>query len=85
MNLVYRALSLIKSLQVQINNLAGDIGALAARINSESSGRLHFSTGSGSPEGVVTGSPGDTYWDTSSEEYYIKITGTATNTGWTIH
>lgn len=46
---------------------------------------LTFSTGSGSPEGVVTGSPGDTYWDTANDFYYIKVTGTATNTGWMVH
>lgn len=46
---------------------------------------LTFSTGSGSPEGVVVGSPGDTYWDTLNDFYYVKVTGTATNTGWEVH
>jgi hypothetical protein len=48
-------------------------------------GGLAFSTGSGSPEGVVTGNPGDTYWDDDTGNYYVKVTGTATNTGWAIH
>lgn len=48
-------------------------------------GGLSFSTGTGSPEGSVVGSPGDTYWDTATGFYYIKVTGTATNTGWQIH
>lgn len=46
---------------------------------------LTFSTGSGSPEGSVVGSPGDSYWDTTNNLYYVKVTGTATNTGWAIH
>ncbi len=48
-------------------------------------GGLSFSTGTGSPEGVVTGSPGDTYWDTSTDFEYTKVTGTATTTGWMVH
>lgn len=48
-------------------------------------GGLAFSTGTGSPEGVVTGSPGDTYWDTSTDFEYTKVTGTATTTGWMVH
>jgi len=37
----------------------------------------------GDPEAVVTGNPGDTYWDTTANILYIKETGTNTNTGWT--
>lgn len=48
-------------------------------------GGLAFSTGSGSPEGVVTGSPGDTYWDLDGNFKYTKVTGSATDTGWAIH
>lgn len=48
-------------------------------------GGLTFSTGTGSPEGTVSGSPGDTYWDTSTNFYYVKVTGTATTTGWRVH
>lgn len=42
-------------------------------------------TGTGSPEGVVTGSPGDLYTNTSggaSTTLYVKESGAATNTGW---
>jgi len=39
-------------------------------------------SGSGSPEGVQTGSPGNTYWDATNDVLYVKDTGTATNTGW---
>lgn len=48
-------------------------------------GGLAFSTGTGSPEGVVSGSPGDTYWDTDGDFYYVKVTGSETTTGWQIH
>ena len=37
--------------------------------------------GAGSPEGVVTASPGRTYWDTTNKAFYVKDTGTG-NTGW---
>jgi len=39
-------------------------------------------TGSGSPEGAVTASPGAIYLDTAGDALWIKKTGTATNTGW---
>lgn len=37
--------------------------------------------GVGSPEGVVTASPGTTYIDTSTNNLWIKVTGSG-NTGW---
>ena len=39
-------------------------------------------SGAGSPEGVVIGNPGWTYWDTTNLVLYVKNTGTGTNTGW---
>ena len=48
-------------------------------------GGLAFSTGAGSPEGVVVGSPGDSYWDTTNDFEYRKVTCIATNTGWKVH
>ena len=39
-------------------------------------------TGSGTPEGVVTASPPDSYQDTTSGAIYSKASGSATNTGW---
>lgn len=39
-------------------------------------------SGTGSPEGVVTGDPGHTYIDTSNGFFYVKTSGTGTNTGW---
>lgn len=43
-------------------------------------------TGTGSPEGIVTGSVGDAYYRTdgaAGTTYYVKEVGNATNTGWT--
>ena len=41
-----------------------------------------FTVGTGNPEGVVTGSPGDRFWDSVNDFQYTKVTGTSTNTGW---
>ena len=38
-------------------------------------------SGVGSPEGVVTASPGTTYLDTSTNGFWVKNTGNG-NTGW---
>lgn len=38
--------------------------------------------GVGSPEGVVTANPGATYLDTSTNSFWVKNSGTGTNTGW---
>jgi hypothetical protein len=45
-----------------------------------------MTTGSGSPEGVVIGIPGETYTDTTGAPgatQYVKLTGTG-NTGWSL-
>jgi len=39
-------------------------------------------SGHGSPEGVVTGSPGNLYVDVDTGDLYKKVTGANTNTGW---
>lgn len=72
------------SLQISLVKAVAHLTAYAGGGGGGGSG-LAFSTGSGSPEGVVVGSPGDTYWDTSLSLFYLKVTGTATNTGWEIH
>lgn len=38
--------------------------------------------GAGSPEAAVTASPGATYINTTDESFWVKKTGTNTNTGW---
>lgn len=46
---------------------------------------FRISAGTGSPEGVVTGSPGDLYVNVSGgagTTLYVKESGAATNTGW---
>lgn len=39
-------------------------------------------TGSGNPQGVQTGSAGQTYRDTTNNILYVKLAGASTNTGW---
>lgn len=39
-------------------------------------------SGAGSPEGVQSGSPYETYWDTTNNAHYTKISGVGTTTGW---
>lgn len=38
-------------------------------------------TGTGSPEGVVTAIPGSSYLDTAAANFYVKASGVS-NTGW---
>lgn len=38
--------------------------------------------GSGSPEGVKLGWPGDIYFDQTGSDQYTKATGEGTTTGW---
>jgi hypothetical protein len=71
------------SLQVNAVKLVAHLSALSG--GGGVGGGLAFTTGAGSPEGAVSGSPGDTYWNTSNDTYYVKVTGSATNTGWAIH
>ena len=47
---------------------------------------LNLSTGTGSPEGVVTGNIGDLYLNLSggaSTTLYVKTSSSGTSTGWT--
>jgi hypothetical protein len=46
------------------------------------SGTLTTLSGTGSPEGAVVGSPGWTFTQTDTGSFWVKKTGTATNTGW---
>ena len=47
-----------------------------------SNGGTGGQSGSGSPEGVVTATPGTTYLDTNAPyDFWVKATGTG-NTGW---
>jgi len=62
----------IKKLRGQLNDVAIQLGILsntvATIIGTGAGGSgLTFSTGHGSPEGAVTGKPGDTYWDLDEE------------------
>ena len=84
--LVYKAMELIGQLRADLDNLAYRVGVLAGNSGGGGGGStLVFSTGAGSPETNVIGSPGDTYWDLTNDFYFVKVTGVATNTGWRIH
>lgn len=54
-------------LQLLCNISSGGVGGLA---------------GSGDPEGVVVANPGATYLNTDDESFWVKKTGTQTDTGW---
>lgn len=45
---------------------------------------LGQASGSGSPEGVVSGTPGKFYWDATGNNLYVKDTGNGTKTGWVL-
>lgn len=61
------------------NSGSGNTGWVA--FGSGGGGTLTTLQGSGSPEGVTTGSPGYTYFDVTNEIFYVKKTGTG-NTSW---
>jgi hypothetical protein len=82
--LAYKLLAWVEKLQADINDIYAAIGALRSSSGGSGSG-LVFTTGSGSPEGNVAGSPGDTYWDLDSGFKYTKVTGAGTTTGWMEH
>lgn len=76
-------LSILNSYADAINGTR-DIAAPGVKQNTLGNG-MKINSGSGSPEGVVTGSPGDFYTNQTGgagTTLYVKETGTATNTGW---
>jgi hypothetical protein len=80
----------IKITESQVTGLTTDLAAKAALASPALTGTptingVSIRTGAGSPNGSVTGSPGDLYLNTSggaSTTLYVKESGTATNTGW---
>jgi hypothetical protein len=58
---------------------AGGTGAVTVNATGGSSGTF---SGTGSPQGAQVGSPSNTYLDTSGNHFWVKATGTGTNTGW---
>lgn len=66
------------------NLSAGIISSNSGRINMSSSGTFAIRSGAGSPEGVITATPGSLYMRTDGDavtSLYVKGTGTG-NTGW---
>lgn len=41
-------------------------------------------SGIGTPQSAVAGFPGNTYLDTSATNFYVKVTGAGTTTGWSL-
>jgi len=74
----------------QVTGLTADLAAKAALASPALTGTptingVAIQTGTGSPNGAVTGSPGDLYLNKSGgagTTLYVKESGTATNTGW---
>lgn len=68
------------------NAINGTSGVVAPAVNQVTFGTgTRISSGTGSPNGVVPGSPGDMYTDTSGgagSTLYIKETGAGTTSGW---
>jgi hypothetical protein len=73
-------------LQGYSNAINGTSGVAAPNVNQVTFGTgTKISSGAGSPEGVVAGSPGDFYTNTTGgagTTLYVKETGAGTNTGW---
>ena len=69
-------------LVISFNILVGTSNTTIDQVVSTAATGANYSmSGSGSPEGVVQGSPGYTYWDLTNGTFYVKNTGTGT-TGW---
>ncbi len=57
--------------------------AVTALLSNVTAGTLDW-TGLGAPEGFVTADIGDTYRNRTAGTLYVKTSGNATNTGWTL-
>ena len=76
--------------QTQVQNLGYTLSLKAnlaspALTGTPTINSVAIQTGSGSPNSVVTGNPGDLYLNTAggaSTTLYVKESGTGTNTGW---
>lgn len=64
-----------------INNWWGPLWAKELNIKTTSSDDARISTNAGTPEGVVTGNPGDVCLDVTNGQAYVKASGTG-STGW---
>lgn len=73
-------------LQGIVNALNGTQGVVASGVNQITLGiGINVSAGAGSPNTVVSGSPGDLYLNTSggaNQALWVKESGVGTKTGW---
>lgn len=68
-------------IEMKILGATIDFGTITGTVVDYATGG-NFS-GSGSPEGAVSASPGATYVDTDAPtQFYYKASGVGTNTGW---
>jgi len=70
---------------VYVDESIGDIYAkqndVWSIVAGPSAGGGAIAPGSGSPQGVVTASPGQVYWDSTNKQLWVKESGSG-NTGW---
>lgn len=55
---------------------------LGATIDGGGGGGGGVAPGVVDPNGNVTGDPGDTYWNSANGTFWVKSSGTGTDTGW---
>jgi hypothetical protein len=78
-------LSFLQGITDAINGTSGLVGSVTVNKVTLGTGTSIFS-GTGSPNGVAVGSPGDLYMNTlggAGATLWIKESGASTNTGWT--
>lgn len=78
----------VGSLKIEVSNEAGPLNAIDLVVDTftrTAVDGLKFTRAPGSPESSYAGKPGDTYWDSTNNHFYIKVTGVNTTTGWAIH
>lgn len=64
------------------NDVAGGVAIASGTQISPSGEQPAGYAAAGSPEGAVVASPGATYLNTTDDSFWVKKTGTLTNTGW---
>lgn len=72
----------VSKIKVANGTLTDDGGGIVTLTTGGGSGADGTLYGTGSPEGAVSGSRGDTYIDTATITFWSKISGDATATGW---
>jgi hypothetical protein len=77
-------LAFLQKITDALNGTSGVAGAGVAQVTLGIG--INLNAGSGSPNGVVSGSPGDLYFNLAGgavSTLWVKESGVSTNTGWT--